>query len=176
MLVSSDDSSNLEITFRFKTYAAVLTVFIILVSLWLPVSSRAAETGEFSLLLGFWTRHVDPSDDTNESTGMIALLYNNYIVSRFINSYNDETFLVGKRFHTKGVAIPELKQLSIQANLYTGLMYGYSDNLPNIGGISLGVLPTVGLVWKKTSVELGYVPTPSGGVFTSFLRYSFNLP
>lgn len=139
------------------------------------MSFCAKDTADFSLLVGFWTRHVDPSDDTNEKTDMIALLYNDYMVSRFINSYNDETFLVGKRFYTKKLALPEFKYLSVQGNLYTGLMYGYSDHLPNIGGISLGVLPTLGLIWEKTSVELGYVPTPKGGVFTSLLRFSFKL-
>jgi hypothetical protein len=139
------------------------------------MSSRAADPPELTLLVGFWTRHVGPSDDTNEKTGMIALLYNDYIASRFINSYNDETFLVGKRFHTKKYALLEFNSLSVQGNLYTGIMYGYKDNLPNIGGVTIGALPTVGLVWGKTSVELGYVPTPSGGVFTSLFRFSFEM-
>ena len=161
---------------RFKTHAALLMVGSVLGFLWLPIPSHAKDTGELSVLTGFWTRHVDRSDDTNEKTGMIAVLYKDYMVSRFINSYHDETFFAGKRFHTKKFNLGKFKDLGVQGNLYSGLMYGYSDNLPNIGGLSVGALPTVGLVWKKTSAELGYIPTPSGGVFLSLFRYTFKLP
>ena len=175
-LAVSKNSATGEFTLRFKTYAEVLTVCSILGFLLLPMPSYAKDTGEFSVMVSFWTRHVDPSNDTNEKTGMVAITYNDYIVSRFINSYNNETFFAGKRFHTKEFALGNFKHLSVQGNLYTGLMHGYSDNLPNIGGISVGALPTVGLVWKKTSVEVGYVPTPSGGVFMSLIRFPFKLP
>lgn len=161
---------------RFKTYAVLLTAGSILGFLLLPTPSHAIDTGEYSVLIGFWTRHVDKSDDTNEKTGMIAVSYKDYMVSRFINSYHDETFFVGKRLHTKKFDLGEFKDLGVQGNLYTGLMYGYSDNLPNIGGLSVGALPTVGLVWKKTSTELGYVPTPKGGVFMSLFRFTFKSP
>ena len=161
---------------RFKTYAVLLTAGSILGFLLLPMPSHATDTGEYSVLTGFWTRHVDRSDDTNEKTGMIAFLYKDYMVSRFINSYHDETFFVGKRLHTKKFDLGIFKDLGVQGNLYTGLMYGYSDNLPNIGGLSVGALPTVGLVWKKTSAELGYAPTPKGGVFMSLFRFTFKSP
>ena len=161
---------------RFKTHAVLLTAGSILGFLLLPMPSHAKNTGEFSVLTGFWTRHVDRSDDTNEKTGMIAFLYNDFMVSRFINSYHDETFFAGKRFHTKKFNLGIFKDIGVQGNLYTGLMYGYSDNLPNLGGLSVGALPTVGLVWKKTSAELGYVPTPKGGVVMSLFRFTFKLP
>ena len=161
---------------QFKTYAVLLTAGSILGFLLLPMPSHATDTGEYSVLIGFWTRHVDRSDDTNEKTGMIAFLYKDYMVSRFINSYHDETFFVGKRLHTKKFDLGIFKDLGVQGNLYTGLMYGYSDNLPNIGGLSVGALPTVGLVWKKTSAELGYAPTPKGGVFMSLFRFTFKSP
>jgi hypothetical protein len=161
---------------QFKNYAVVLTAGLILGFLLLPLPSYAKDTREYSVLVGFWTRHVDRSDDTNEKTGMIAFLYNDYMISRFINSYHDETFFAGKRLHTKKFNLGKFQHLGVQGNLYTGLMLGYSDNLPNIGGISIGALPTIGLLWKQTSVELGYVPTPSGGVFMSLLRFPFKLP
>ena len=161
---------------RFRTYTVALTACLILGFLFLPMPSHAADTGKFSVLIGYWTRHVDRSDDTNEKTGMIAFLYNDYMISRFKNSYSDETLFAGKRFHTKKFGLGKFKHLSVQGNLYAGLMHGYSDNLPNIGGISPGVLPTVGLLWKKASVELGYIPTPSGGVFMSLIRFPLKLP
>ena len=66
---------------QFKTYAVLLTAGSILGFLLLPIPSHAKNTGEFSVLTGFWTRHVDRSDDTNEKTGMIAFLYKDYMVS-----------------------------------------------------------------------------------------------
>ncbi len=143
---------------RFKTYAILLTAGSILGVLLLPMPSCATDTDKFSVLVSYWTRHVDRSDDTNEKTGMIAFLYNDYMISRFINSYNDETFFAGKRLHTKKFNLGKYNDIGIQANLYAGLMHGYRDNLPNIGGITIGALPTVGLVWNQTSVEVGYIP------------------
>ena len=161
---------------QFKNYAIVLTAISILGFLLLPMPSYAKNTSEYSVVIGFWTRHVDRSDNTNEKTGMIALLYNDYMISRFVNSYHDETFFAGKRFHTKKFNLGTFKHLGVQGNLYTGIMHGYSDNLPNIGGISPGALPTIGLMWKQTSVEVGYIPTPSGGVFMSLIRFPLKLP
>jgi len=161
---------------QFKAYAVVLTAGLILGFLLLPMPSYAKNTSEYSVVIGFWTRHVDRSDNTNEKTGMIALLYNDYMISRFVNSYHDETFFAGKRLHTKKFNLGKFQHLGVQGNLYTGLMVGYSDNLPNIGGISPGVMPTIGLLWNKSSVELGYVPTPSGGVFMSLIRLPFKSP
>ena len=161
---------------RFKTYAVVLTIISIWGFLMSATSSHARDTGEYSVMISFWTRHVDPSDNTNENTGMIAISYNDYIVSRFMNSYHNQTFFGGKRLHTKEFALGTFNHLSVQGNLYLGLMHGYSEKLPNIKGLSVGALPTVGLLWKKAAVELGYAPTPKGGVFMSLIKYSFKLP
>ena len=157
----------------FKTYAIVLTAALILGVLLSPLPSDAIDTDKFSMVIGFWTRHVDRSDDTNEKTGMIAFLYNDYMISRFINSYHDETFFAGKRLHTKKFDLgKKSNDIGIQGNLYTGLMHGYADKLPNIGGLTIGALPTIGLLWDKTSVEVGYIPTPKGGVFMSLFRFT----
>ena len=161
---------------KFKVYAVVLTAGSILGFILFPLPSHATNTSEFSVLIGFWTRHVDRSDNTNEKTDMVALLYNDYMISRFKNSYHDETFFAGKRFHTKKYNLGKFQHIGVQGNLYAGLMHGYSDKLPNIGGLSPGALPTIGLTWKQTSLELGYIPTPSGGVFMSMIRVSLKLP
>ena len=161
---------------QLKVFAVVPIAGLILGFLLLPLPSYAINTSKFSVLIGFWTRHVDRSDNTNEKTGMVALLYNDYMISRFKNSYHDETFFAGKRFYTKKFNLGTSQHFGVQGNLYSGIMYGYSDKLPNIGGISPGALPTSGLMWKQTSLELGYIPTPSGGVFMSLIRFPFKLP
>jgi hypothetical protein len=88
-----------------KTYAVVITAGLILGLLLLPTPSQATNKNEFSVLIGYWTRHVDRSDNTNEKTGMVALLYNDYMISRFKNSYHDETFLLGKDFIRRSLTL-----------------------------------------------------------------------
>ena len=75
----------------------------------------------------------------------------------------------GKRFQTKELHHPHYTDFYIQGNLYAGLLHGYGDRFPNIAGVTLAGLPTAGLGYKKTVLEMLYMPTFKGGVFTSFL-------
>ena len=131
------------------------------------------QTPKWTIILGLITRHVSPSDDTNESTRMLGLSYSNWVMARFINSYDDASFFLGKRFQTKELHHPRYTDFFIQGNLYAGLLHGYGDRFPNIAGVTLGGFPTAGLGYKKTVLEMLYVPTPKGGVFTSFLTFRF---
>ncbi|GAB4269485.1 MAG: hypothetical protein Kow0092_23560 [Deferrisomatales bacterium] len=121
-----------------------------------------------ALLLGLYTRHVDPSAHTNEENELVAVGYRDYTAARFVNSYNDPSYFAGKRFHTRRFGSGDL---FVQGNLYAGALYGYHKRVPNLGGLTLGVLPTLGVGYRNAAVELLYVPTPRGGVFTSFLSF-----
>jgi hypothetical protein len=58
--------------------------------------------------------------------------------------------------------------------VYAGLLYGYGNNAAiNIKGIAPAAFPTIGVGYKSTSLEMAYIPTPSGGVFLSLFKYSF---
>ena len=133
-----------------------------------PQASYGKDAGT-SLLLGLYTRHVDPSDDTNEYSELIGLGYRDYTVASFVNSYHDRSYFAGKRFHTRRFSPGGTDDWFVQGNLYTGMVYGYHERVPNLEGFTPGLIPTVGLAYRNLAAELLYVPTPDGGVFMSLL-------
>jgi hypothetical protein len=137
-------------------------------------SSAESAPKEMSVMVGLFAKHVDQSDDPNENLKMVVVSYDNYVVSRYINTWDDTTYFGGKRFSTNKYAFHENRNFFLQGNLYTGILYGYGNNAAiNIKGIAPAVFPTIGAGYKNTSVEMAYIPTPSGGVFLSLFKYSF---
>ena len=138
-------------------------------------SSDESTPKEMSIMIGFFARHVDQSDDPNENLRMVVFSYDNYVVSRYINTWDDTTYFGGKRFSTNKYAISSRnRNFFFQGNVYAGLLQGYGNNAAiNIKGIAPAAFPTVGVGYKSTSLEMAYVPTPSGGVFLSLFKYSF---
>lgn len=129
---------------------------------------------EMSVMVGFFAKHVDQSDDPNENLKMVVASYDNYVVARYINTWDDTTYFAGKRFATNKHALYENHDFFLQGSLYLGALYGYGNNADiNVKGIAPGVFPTIGVGYKTTSLEMGYIPTPSGGVFLSLFKYSF---
>ena len=148
-----------------------LAVFLAAAALVLPATGWCEDDVGASLLLGLYTRHVDPSDDTNESSQLLGLGYRDYTVAGFVNSYDDQSYFAGKRFHTQKFSRGGNGDWFVQGNLYAGLLYGYDDHVPNLEGFSPGLLPTVGVGYRNCALEMLYVPTPRGGVFLSFLSF-----
>jgi hypothetical protein len=137
-------------------------------------TSDATAPKEISVMVGFFAKHVDQSDDPNEDLKMVVVSYDNYVVSRYVNTWDDTTYFGGKRFSTNKYAFFSNRNFFFQGSLYAGLLYGYGNNAAiNIKGIAPAMFPTIGVGYQNTSLEMGYVPTPSGGVFLSFFRYSF---
>ena len=131
------------------------------------------QTQQWAISLSLFTRHVNPSKNTNDATRLLALSYSDWVVQTFSNSYHERSFFGGKRFHTKEIGHPRNRNFFIQGNLYAGLLQGYGDRFPNIEGITPVAMPTIGFGYKNTTIEVLYIPTPSGGVFTSMLTYRF---
>lgn len=137
-------------------------------------SSDEPAPKEMSVMVGFFAKHVDQSDDPNENLKMVVASYDNYVVARYINTWDDTTYFAGKRFATNKYALHENHDFFLQGSLYLGALYGYGNNADiNIKGIAPGVFPTIGVGYKTTSLEMGYIPTPSGGVVLSLFKYSF---
>ena len=129
---------------------------------------------ESSVMVGFFSRHVDQSDDPNENLRMVAFSYDNYVVSRYVNTWDDTTYFGGKRLSSNKYAVHRNRDFFFQGNLYAGFLYGYGNNAAiNIKGIAPAMFPTIGVGYKSTSLEMAYIPTPSGGVFLSLFKYSF---
>jgi hypothetical protein len=137
-------------------------------------SSDESAPKEMSVMVGFFAKHVDQSDDPNENLQMVVVSYDNYVVSRYINTWDDTTYFAGKRFSTNRYTFHESRNFFLQGSVYLGALYGYGNNADiNLKGIAPGVFPTIGVGYKTTSLEMGYIPTPSGGVFLSLFKYSF---
>jgi hypothetical protein len=137
-------------------------------------STPAQESVDISITLGLVTQHVNPGDNTNEVSNFIGLSYDKYSISRFKNSYNDETWFGGVNFRSPKLNIFKESEFYLQGNLYTGIVYGYKDHLPNLGGVTPILIPTIGLGYKWMCLEMLYFPTPSGGLFSSALRFDLS--
>jgi hypothetical protein len=137
-------------------------------------TSPAQESVDISITLGLVTRHVNPGDNTNEVSDFIGLSYDKYSISRFKNSYNDETLFGGVNFRSSKLNTFKDSDFYLQGNLYTGIVYGYKDHLPNLGGVTPILIPTIGLGYKWMCLEMLYFPTPSGGLFSSALRFDLS--
>jgi hypothetical protein len=154
----------------------VLSTLIFLIPLSAIAEDRRGKENqaqEYDITLGLFTRHVNPSSNTNETTGMLGFSYSNWVVHTFNNSYEERSFFGGKRFQTKALRHPRNRKFFVQGNLYAGLLQGYGDRLFNIAGVTVAAIPTIGFGYKNTAIEILYIPTPSGGVFASFLIYRF---
>jgi hypothetical protein len=140
----------------------------------LPDSSEKPDAREMSLMVGLFARHVDQSDNPNEDLRMVVASYDNYVVSRYINTWDDPTYFGGKRLSTNRYSFNESQNFFYQGNVYAGVLYGYGNNAAiNVKGLAPAVFPTIGVGYKTTSLEMGYIPTPSGGVFLSLFKYEF---
>ena len=136
--------------------------------------SDRSKSREMSLMIGVFAKHVDQSDNPNEDLRMVVFSYDNYVVSRYVNTWDDTTYFGGKRFSTNKYGISENGNFFYQGNVYLGLLYGYGNNAAiDIKGIAPAVFPTIGVGYKSTALEMGYIPTPSGGVFLSLFKYEF---
>jgi len=137
-------------------------------------SSDKTDSREMSLMIGLFSRHVDQSDNPNENLRMVVASYDNFVVSRYINTWDDPTYFGGKRFSTKKYLFSESHNFFCQGSVYAGILYGYGNNADiNIKGIAPAMFPTIGFGYETTSLEMGYIPTPSGGVFLSLFKYEF---
>ena len=155
-------------------YLVVLALILLPVSAIAVDSSPKSDSVEMSLMVGLFARHVDQSDNPNENLRMVVASYDNYVVSRYVNSWDDPTYFGGKRFSTNKYAFNANRNLFYQGSVYAGILYGYGDKAAiSVRGLAPAVFPTIGVGYQTTSVEMGYIPTPSGGVFLSLFKYQF---
>lgn len=137
-------------------------------------SEPEKEKAEVSISVGVFTKHFQPGSSTNENNRALVLSYDDWCVAWFENSYHEESIFAGRTFRTKKVTGKEHDEWFIRANLYLGLVYGYGDELPNVGGISPYLLPTGEIGYGRLSFELGVIPAPGhSGLVTGMLKFTF---
>jgi hypothetical protein len=137
-------------------------------------SEPEKEKKEASIAVGVFTKHFQLGSSTNETNRALVLSYDDWCVAWFNNSYHEESVFAGRAFRTKKVTGKEHDEWFVRANLYLGLVYGYGDELPNVGGISPYLLPTGEVGYGRFSFELGVIPAPDhAGLVTGMLKFTF---
>lgn len=97
---------------KLKLTAALVAVFLCL--------NVHAET---SIKVGGWSQHLSEGD-YNSFHRVAIISHNNYFAGYFRNSFDDDSFALGKTWSNKG--------RYASYNLHGGLVYGYRDcNKPN---------------------------------------------
>ena len=135
---------------------------------------EAKEKAEISVAVGLFTKHFQPGENTNENNRMLAFSYDDWCVAWFNNSYDRESVFAGRIFRTDKLISKKDDKLFLRANLYLGLVYGYGDKLPNVGGISPYMLPTGEVGYGMFSFELGVIPAPGhAGLVTGMFKVTF---
>ena len=152
-----------------------LLILVTVMSLLLAPLPLLAEEEEYkmSVSVSVFTKHF-ASEEANDFNRMLAFSYNDWCIAWFNNSYYDETLFVGYAFRTDKYAIKKSDKWFWRVGLYLGAVYGYGDNIPNIGGISPYGLPVGEIGYGRFSFELGVVPAPgSAGLVTGLFKVSF---
>ncbi len=118
------------------------------ISLW-GLPSRDA------LLLGMWSLHTSP-ERRNSTQNLVGLQYLGYFAATFRNSYFKQSYFGGI---TRTIYIKRLAQdLDFDITYKAGLIWGYQDRYPNLGGISPLIFPTFGLSYKMFGADFEIFP------------------
>jgi hypothetical protein len=111
-----------------------------------------------ALLLGMWSLHTSPHrHERNPTQNLIGLQYQGYFASALKNSYYKQSYFAGV---TRTIYLKRLAQdFSFDITYKAGLITGYGEHYPNLGGISPFVLPTFGLSYKMLGMDFAIYPS-----------------
>lgn len=70
------------------------------------------------LYLGGWSKHFNSSYDYNETNNLIGIEYDNLVVGKFDNSFDETTYIFGYDWNTQWY--------DIKVGALSGVMYGYT--------------------------------------------------
>jgi hypothetical protein len=136
-------------------------------------AEKQEEKKEMSVAVGLYTWHFD-SENANNFNRLLAFSYDNWCIGWFNNSHYNETIFGGYAFRTDKYKFSENEKWFVRGNAYLGIVYGYGDDLPNVGGISPFALPTGEIGYGRYSLEIGVIPAPgAAGYVTGMFKVSF---
>lgn len=126
------------------------------------------ESARDGMLIGLWSKHISSDDDYRTTHNLIALQYGGYFIGTFANSYSHQVIAAGL---ARTVIVEELNQgWLFEVGYKIGPMYGYRDEAPNIGGLSLLPVACVGVSFQDVGVDLNLVP---GNALSINMRVNF---
>ena len=124
-----------------------------------------------SLLLGMWSIHLDGtgeyfgSGSNNDQGHMLGLRYWGWTAGTFINSEDDRAWFLGPAREVYSRPFSYDGRFDIGYSF--GLLYGYGDDLINLGGLSVFAAATFGVTWHKMGFDIGIIPV---GILTANFR------
>jgi hypothetical protein len=127
--------------------------------------------GRDALLLGMWSLHVDGTGEylgngsNNDQNHLLGIQYYGLSAGTFINSKDDRAWYFGPAREVYSHNFTDDTRFDIGYKF--GLLYGYGDDLINVGGMSVFAIATFGVSWKRLGFDLGVVPV---GIITGNFR------
>ena len=124
-----------------------------------------------AMLLGMYSLHIDGTGDylgngsNNDQGHMLGMRYYGLTAGTFINSKDDRAWFLGPAREVYSRNFSDDGRFDIGYSF--GLLYGYGDELTNLGGMSVFAAATFGISWKRLGFDLGIIPV---GILTGNFR------
>ena len=124
-----------------------------------------------AILLGMYSIHLDGTGDylgngsNNDQGHMLGMRYYGLTAGTFINSKDDRAWFLGPAREVYSRDFSDDGRFDIGYSF--GLLYGYGDDLTNLGGMSVFAAATFGITWHKMGFDLGIIPV---GILTANFR------
>ena len=124
-----------------------------------------------AMLLGMYSLHLDGTGDylgngsNNDQGHMLGMRYYGLTAGTFINSKDDRAWFLGPAREVYSRNFSDDGRFDIGYSF--GLLYGYGDELTNLGGMSVFAAATFGITWHKMGFDFGVVPV---GILTANFR------
>ena len=137
-------------------------------SFWHKVWGKKARD---AIHLGMWSIHLDGTGEyfgdgrNNDQGELLGIQYYGLTAGTFINSKDDRAWFFGPAREVYSHQFDH--DLRFDAGYKFGLLYGYGDDLMNIGGMSVFAIATFGISWKRVGFDLGILPV---GIITGNFR------
>lgn len=128
-----------------------------------------------AVLAGMWSIHLDGTGEywgdgrNNDQNHLIGLQYYGWSAGTFINSKDDRAWYVGPAREVYSYNFNPDTRFDIGYKF--GLLYGYGDELINVGGMSVFAIASFGISWKRLGFDLGVLPV---GILTGNFRFDID--
>jgi hypothetical protein len=124
-----------------------------------------------ALLLGMWSLHLDGTGEyfgngsNNDQNYLLGIQYWGLSAGSFINSKDDRAWFFGPAREVYSYRFTD--DIRFDCGYKFGLLYGYGDELINVGGMSVFAIANFGISWKRLGFDLGVLPV---GILTGNFR------
>ncbi len=141
-------------------------------SIWRKIWGKKARN---AVLAGMWSLHLDGTGEyfgdgrNNDQNHLIGLQYWGLSAGTFINSKDDRAWYFGPAREVYSHNFYPDTRFDIGYKF--GLLYGYGDDLENIGGMSVYAIASFGITWKRLGFDLGVLPV---GILTGNFRFDID--